>query len=430
MARTNALITLDLPQPPRSEQRSTGAQPYIGWDSLTVGPTTSGEHVTELRALQMATVFTCVSILAKSIGTLPLVVYKQTERGKIPVPDDPLQFLLGVQPNEDTPNAAAFWECYVAHLVLTGNAYAEISRNVYGDPVALWVLNPRSTQPYRDPATGKLTYRTSDGMPAGQYRILQPADVLHVPLFSHDGVLGLSPIANCREMLGASLSQDKFGAQFFANYATPSLALLTDHSVKPEDKGPMRADWEKLQGGDSRHRVAILDQGLKLEKISITPNEAQFLDSKRFSQAQIAALFGVPQHLLNSGDMVSRGSTEELQRQWLADGLQAPINRICQAIALKILPRSPGRASDYSVNFVKDLSGDTKAMAERIRTNMSTGIWTLNDGLEAQGLPTVEGGNIRTLPANFFAVDLETGKFLQPGTPTQNDETGNTLPTA
>ena len=371
--------------------------------------------------MQIATVFSAVSILAKSIGSLPVVLSKRTPKGKLPVPEHPLQYLLGSAPNDESPSAVAFWESYVGHLVLTGNAYAEIQRNGAGDPTALWILDPRQTQPWREP-NGELVYKTTQG---GQARTLAAADVLHVPLYSHDGIFGLSPITQCRELLGTTVATERFGARFFRNYATPSLVLKTDAQVLPEQKTDMRNAWERMQSGNNAHRIAILDQGLSIEKISIAPDEAQWMESQKHNRSTIAAIFGVPLHLLGDDSKLSRASTEEVNRQFYTDTLQPLIARITSAIALKILPRSPGCASDYSVDFDSSarLQGDENAQMNRVTTLRQWGITTINEQREALGYPSLGlGGNRLLTPANMNAVDADTGEVIAAAPPVVTNE--------
>jgi HK97 family phage portal protein len=173
--------------------------------------------------------------------------------------DNPLAHLLQIEPNPET-SAYSFFETLVTHTMLRGNGYGEIQRTAAGDPVALWNLDPRKTEPVRLGVNGDLAYKTWDGMGLGQTRIIAAKDMLHVVLFSWDGIQGVSPIAMLRQTLGLAIGQQKFSARLLKNNAVPAVALTIDAKMKPEDKTKMRADWEELQLGSNQGRVAILGQ--------------------------------------------------------------------------------------------------------------------------------------------------------------------------
>jgi HK97 family phage portal protein len=148
---------------------------------------------------------------------------------------------------------------------------------------------------------GTLAYKTWDGMGPGQTRIVGSGDMLHVVLFSWDGIQGVSPIAMLRQTLGLAISQQKFSARLLKNNAVPAIAITTAQKVKPEDKLKMREAWEEQQLGGSQGRVAILDQDLKIETLGLSSEDSELLASRSFSRSEIAAAFRVPASMV--GDL-------------------------------------------------------------------------------------------------------------------------------
>jgi HK97 family phage portal protein len=355
--------TLGLTQPEkRSGPLENPAVPLaVAADWMLLGggaETDAAELVNTATALQLSTVFTCVKILAESVSSLPLQLFSKTATGKTLETDHPLSYLLGQEPNPEM-DTVAWLECQMAHLVLTGNSYSQIQRDSDQNPLAIWPLNPRLTHPYRL-ANGTLVYKTEDG---GVQRTLSAKDVLHVKTFAYDGLLGISPILECKRLLGGQIAAEKMGSRLFANNATPSIVLKSVAKLKPEDKPKMRADWESLQSGSSQHRVAILDQDMSIEKLSITNQEAQFLETRQMQRADIGAIYRISSHMLGSEVRQTDANVESMNLQFVTSTLRPYLSKFESEIARKILPRTPGRNSALSVafNVAEMLRGDSAA---------------------------------------------------------------------
>ena len=361
------------------------------WGWLSGGSVSdAGELINDATAMQITTVFSCIRILAESVASLPVKLFTVTDKGRIQELNNPLHFLLSVSPNEEM-SSFTLVETLVCHLALTGNAYVQIQRGSDGAPVALWPLSPRLTMPVRLP-NGTLAYRTSDGMGGGQTRILAARDVVHVPLTSWDGLVGMSPIMQARQSLGLAVAAEKFGARLFANSAVPQLVLTTANKVKPEDKVKMRQDWEELQSRTNQHRVAVLDQDLKIEKLSITPEEAQFLETRRYTRSDIAALFRIPAHMIGELQKLSNSNTENMNLSFVVDTLRPYLSRIEAEITRKLLPRETGKVSTLTVQFdvTERLRGDYASQTAGAAVGRQWGWLSGNDVRRSLGLN--EGG--------------------------------------
>ena len=221
--------------------------------SFFMGGSTSGKRVNERTAMQMTAVYSCVRILSEAIAGLPLHVYKYNETGgKEKAVDHPLYFLLHDEPNPEM-TSFVFRETLMTHLLLWGNAYAQIIRNGKGEVVSLYPLMPDRMTVNRD-TKGQLYYEyqvSNDDAPTvkGSTVILKPSDVLHIPGLGFDGLVGYSPIAMAKNAIGMAIACEEYGAKFFANGANPSGVL--EHPGTLKDPAKVRDSWNAAFGGSS-----------------------------------------------------------------------------------------------------------------------------------------------------------------------------------
>ena len=261
-----------------------------------MGGSTSGKHVNERSAMQMTAVYACVRILSESIASLPVHLYQNQDEGsKTRAVKHPLYRILHDEPNPEM-TSFVFRETLMTHLLLWGNAYAQIIRNGKGEVIGLYPLMPNRMTVDRD-AFGKICYRyqmqDSDAHTGKSGNVtLKPSDVLHIPGLGFDGLVGYSPIAMAKNAIGLSIATEEYGARFFANGATPGGILEFPGTVKNPES--IRESWNKGFSGSNAHKVAILEEGMKYTPISISPEQAQFLETRKFQIDEIARIFRVP----------------------------------------------------------------------------------------------------------------------------------------
>jgi HK97 family phage portal protein len=253
-------------------------------------------------------------------------------------------------------------------------------------------------------------------MTTGQTRIIAAENMLHVPLTTWDGIVGMSPILQAKQTLGMAVASERFGNRFFANYAMPQMALLSKKVIKPEDKHKMRRDWERLQSGANQHRVAVIDQEMDLKVLSVTPEEAQFLEQRRYTRADIGALFKIPLHYLGDNTKLANASVEGQNLSFVVDTLRPYIVRLEAEITRKLLKREPGSEAKLTVSFdvSERLRGDSAAQAAWATAGRNGGWLSANDVRRAQGLN--EGGpelNVYLAPVNYQNAE----KLLDPAPP-------------
>lgn len=346
--------------------------------------TESGEVIDNTNALQIVTVYACVRIIAESVATLPLLMKERLATGgHRDATDQNLYYLLSTEPNPEM-SATTFFETLTGCLAFTGNGYAQIERNRFGQPVALWPLHPFKTTPKRDPQTNKIIYETTDGMLTGQSRILDAEDVLHVPLFCFDGLKGISPIDACRRTLGLSVAQEKSGARFFGNNSRPG-GLLMNKGAKMDARAlqEIKKSWEDQQGAINQGRVAVIPNGdWSYQALSISNEASQWLQSRGFSQAQIAqSVFRVPPHMVGDQAKLSGSNSEQLSIQFVQFCLQPYLRKIESEIARKLMPTMGPKANKFFVRFDENqlIRLDFKTQMEGYQAGIVGGWYSAND---------------------------------------------------
>lgn len=251
------------------------------------GGSTSGKTVTERSAMQVTAVYSCVRILAEAVAGLPLNLYRYTEDGgKEKAIEHMLYLLLHDEPNPEM-SSFVFRETLMTHLLLWGNAYAQVIRNGKGEVVALYPLIPNKIKMTVDrDERGQLYYsdqRSSDEAPTmtGSTVTLRPSGVLHIPGLGFDGLVGYSPIAMAKNAIGMAIACEEYGAKFFANGAAPGGVL--EHPGTIKDPQRVRESWQSIFGGSGNaNKIAVLEESMKYTPIGISPEQAQFLETRKF----------------------------------------------------------------------------------------------------------------------------------------------------
>ena len=370
------------------------------------GKSISGKHVNEFAAMQNATVYACCKVIAESIASLPLHVYQYKNGGKERVPKHPLYFLLHDAPNEEM-TSFVFRETLMTHLLLWGNAYAQIIRNNLGQISALYPLLPNKMSVIRND-DGEIFYkyrRLSEENPNFKEKgeiILNRQDVLHIVGLGFDGLLGHSPIAVAKNAIGLSIACEEFGSNFFANGARPSGILKTPTLIKDPEK--LRESWQSMYGGSNAGKVAILEEGMTYESISIPPEDAQFLETRKFQIAEIARIFRVPLHLLNELDHATFSNIEHQNLEFVIYTLTSWITRWEQALNKNLF--SENERGKFFVKFNVDglLRGDYQSRMQGYATARQNGWLSANDIRELENLnpiPDEDGGNLYLINGNM-----------------------------
>ena len=375
--------------------------------SFLFGQTSAGRAVNEQTAMQVTAVYACVRILAEAIAGLPLCVYRYTEDGsKEKVLDHPLYALLHDEPNPEM-TSFIFRETMMSHLLLWGNAYAQLIRNGKGEVIALYPLMPNRMTVDRD-NKGRLYYQYWRGKDEAKLSrdnivILQPSDVLHIPGLGFDGLVGYSPIAMAKNAVGMAIACEEYGAKFFANGATPGGIL--EHPGIVKDPARVRESWNAVyQGSGNAHRIAVLEEGMKYTPIGISPEQAQFLETRKFQINEIARIFRVPPHMVGDLEKSSFSNIEQQSLEFVKYTLEPWLVRWEQAMVRSLLSKS--EKEQYFIKFNVDglLRGDYESRMNGYATARQNGWMSANDIRQLENLDRIsaaEGGDLYLINGNM-----------------------------
>jgi HK97 family phage portal protein len=367
--------------------------------SFFFGGTASGKTVNERTAMQTTAVYACVRILAETIASLPLNVYRSTDNGKEKATDHQLYYLLHDEPNPEM-TSFVFRETLMSHLLLWGNAYAQIIRDGRGKVLALYPLLP-----------DRMTVdRTTDGRLYYEYRkdtgyvILRPEDILHIPGLGFDGLVGYSPIAMAKNAIGMAIATEEYGSKFFANGASPGGVL--EHPGVVKDPARIRESWNAVyQGSGNAHRIAVLEEGMKFQSIGIPPEQAQFLETRKFQTEEICRIFRVPPHLVANLDKATFSNIEHQSISFVVHTIRPWLVRLEQGMNKALL--SPSEKGRYFVGFVVDglLRGDYASRMQGYAIGIQNGFLSPNDVRTLENMNTIEHGDIYAMNGNMLKLE-------------------------
>ena len=373
-----------------------------------MGTSAAGKSVNERSAMQMTAVYACVRILSESIAGLPLHMYRYEEDGsKTKAVEHPLYHLLHDEPNPEM-TSFIFRETLMSHLLLWGNAYAQIIRNGKGDIIALYPLMPNRMKVERD-TKGQLYYEyqtmkeDAPTMKGAVYQ-LDPSEVLHVPGLGFDGLVGYSPIAMAKNAIGLAIAAEEYGSKFYANGAAPSGVL--EHPNVLKDPAKVRDSWNAAFGGSSNaHRVAVLEEGMKYTPISISPNEAQFLETRKFQIDEIARIFRVPPHMVGDLEKSSFSNIEQQSLEFVKYTLNPWVCRWEQALQRALLSDDEKGKYFFRFNVEGLLRGDYQSRMQGYATARQNGWMSANDIRELENIdriPAELGGDLYLVNGNML----------------------------
>ena len=394
--------------------------------SFLFGRTTSGRPVNERTAMQTTAVYACVRILAEAVASLPLHVYEyQDDGGKKLVHDHPLYYLLHDEPNPEM-TSFVFRETLMSHLLIWGNAYAQIIRDGAGRVLGLYPLLPDKMEVQRDDK-GNIYYvysRNSDENPTfkeyGNIK-LKAEDVLHIPGLGFDGLIGYSPIAMAKNAVGMTLACEEYGASFFANGANPGGVL--EHPGVLKDPSKVRESWNSVYRGVSNaHKIAVLEEGMKYQQIGIPPEEAQFLETRKFQINEIARLYRIPPHMVGDLDKSSFSNIEQQSLEFVKYTLDPWVIRWEQSLQRSLL--LPGEKGKYFIKLNVDglLRGDYQSRMNGYAVGRQNGWFSANDIREMENMnpiPDEKGGNLYLINGAMTKL-ADAGAFAKTDTGQQN----------
>lgn len=380
----------------------------VGGRQFYFGRSSAGKNVSERTALQTTAVYACVRILSETIASLPLHTYKYTEDAGSPCGSKekdythPLYYLLHDEPNDEM-TSFAFRETLMSHLLIYGNAYAQIIRDGRGRVLSLYPLLPDKMRV--DRGVNKQIYYTYSSDEEGQIP-LRKEEVLHIPGLGYDGLVGYSPIAMTKNAVGLSIAAEEYGSKFFANGANPGGVL--EHPGQLKDPERVRDSWNSVYGGSNNsNRVAVLEEGLSFKSISIPPEQAQFLETRKFQVNEICRIFRVPPHMVADLEKSSFSNIEQQSLDFVVNTVRPWLVRWEQAIGQKLL--LPNEKGKTFVKFNVDglLRGDFQSRMTGYSIARQNGWMSADDIRELENmnkLPKGKGGDKYLVNGNMVPI--------------------------
>ena len=359
--------------------------------------TYTGRRVSPAMAMKLTAVFGCVRVLSESVGMLPCFLYQSTDSGRVKAPKEKLYSLLYTAPN-DYMTPQEFWEYLIASLCLRGNFYA-YKVKALGEIVELLPLLPDNVQPKLDENWNPVYQVT---FPDGSRDVLSQDEIWHVRTFTMDSLVGLSPISYARQTIGLGLATEEHGARLFSNGAVSSGVLQTDQALTNEAYTRLKETFqEQHQGLSNAHKPMILEMGLKWNQISMSAEDAQFLETRKFQLEEICRIFRVPLHMLQNTDRATFNNIENLGMGFVNYSLVPYLTRIEQRINVGLVNREKRGQFYAKFNVGALLRGDMKSRYESYATGINWGILSPNECRDLEERNPREGGDVYLTPMNM-----------------------------
>jgi len=380
------------------------------------GKTRSGAKVSEFSAMQLAVVWCCIKVIAEDIASLPLHLYKRLPNGgKKRAVDHPLYTLLHDQPNPEM-TAFSFRESYAQHILSWGNGYAEkvYGRGLVGRNVVeqLWPITPNRVTPKRDDKK-QLVYKIT--LSNGDSPVVLPKRlILHTPGLGFDGITGYSTIAFFRQCIGLGMALEEYAELYFGNGTHPSAIVTHPNQVK--DKAAMREALTEVYGGlGNAHRLMLLEDNMKFEKVGIPNDEAQFLESRKYSNVDIGTrIYRLPPQMYGEYDKASTyASAEQFAIDYVTKTLRAWLVRLEQSYNMNLLAPDERREYFWEHNAEGLLRGDAQSRGEFYQKLFAVGGITPNQVAEIENWnPIGPEGDRRFVPLNMIPLE-DAGKDVK-----------------
>lgn len=379
-------------------------------------PARIGANVTPDTAMQLSAVYACVRVHTNAVSTLPFQMYRRKANGgKQQIRNHWLYRLFAKRPNA-YQNPMEFRAMMHGHLELRGNAFAYIVSNRKGEVTDLHPIHPDrvTIEMLSDAADGGLNWRYRVKNRDGSETIIARSEMFHIKGLSSDGIVGYSPIAIARKLLGTGLAAQDYGIRYFENDSAPTSGILKHptHFKDKEQRETFRETWQETQSGANRGRVAVLEFGVEYVPPPVISNaDAQFIETKKQTRSEIASMFDVPPHMIGDLDRATFSNIEQQAIDYVTNRLRSRL--VCWEEAIKYTFLDP-EDDDLHVRFdvLELMRGDMAARAAYINTCVTNGTMTRNEGRIMEDREPLDGLDEPLMMANMIPVS-EAGEEEQ-----------------
>ncbi len=366
--------------------------------ALHEGRSASGVSVTQSSALSSSAVFASIRILAETLASLPLLTYEQEGKAKHRAQDFYLYPILHDEPNE-LMTSVEFIETLQGHLAGWGNAYCWIDYDEVGKINELWPLNPAMMLENKMVNKERFYHYQTPDMRMNWYK---GVNVWHLRGLGGDGLNGYSVIGMMRQAIGLGMAAEEFGARFFGNDARPGMVLEHPGTLSDEAHKNLKASWgEEHEGLSKSHKIAILEEGLKIHEVGIPPEDAQFLETRKFQVTEIARAFRIPPHLLADLDRATFSNIEQQSLEFVIYTMMPWIVRWEKSIRQNLMLKA--EKERYYAKFLLAglLRGDTQSRYQAYAIARQNGWLSANDIRELEDMNPIDGGDVYLIPLNM-----------------------------
>ena len=406
---------------------SDGTEDSELYSMLTGGESSkssSGVRVNRIKALNLAEVWRAVSLISSDVARIPLEVLRRSGAGKEVMKEHPAWGLLRKRPHPFY-NYFTWKQTAAAHVLMHGNHYSLIDRNLRGDPVALLILDPQHT--WWEVIGGELWYNTYIPDTQQLFRV-DPSRIVHFMNLSYDGRAGYSVLSLAADSFGFGLAARDFGARFFSNGARPSIILKHPGKLSETAKSNLRESWERLYSGtQNAHRTAVVEEGMEAQTIGQNAEESQLLESREFTVREIANWFCVPPHKLGDPTKTSYNSLEQENEAYLNESLDSRLVMMEAELESKLLTQAEQNSDDFRIEFNRDaivrIDLRTRTEVQTILSN--NGMLNLDEVRSQNNMPPLPDGlgqHFR-IPANIITLGVD-----RPGVDGGDDATNGETP--
>lgn len=368
--------------------------------------TASGIRINENTSMQIPAVYGAVRVLSDAVSSLPLGVFEKTDSGAKQLDAHPVNKLLAFAPNR--LQTSTYWrETKMGHTLLWGNGYSFIDRGkIDGTPIALLPIMPNRVEPELQTDGVTLIYRVDSTT------LFDSSEIIHLPAFGFDGLKGKSPIQWHKENIGLAAAQQQFGANFFGNAATPNGVLEHPGKLGEPALENVRKSWQKNNGGvGNTGKTVILEEGMKYAPISIPPDQAQYLESRRFSVEDIARIFNIPQHKLGGMEAATFSNITQQDLDFVKYSVRPWLVKFEDELERKLLTEQEREAGMFiKFDMSELLRADPITRANVNRAMLERGALSANEWRADEGRNAIDGGDEFVILSNLQDADLSAPK--------------------
>lgn len=381
----------------------------IGTGRNLGSPPLSGVAVTPDTALTFTAVLAAHLTISTDVATLPLDVVRTRKSGARELATDhDLYAILRDDPNDEL-DGFRFRQTLMGHTLGWGNSFSEIERDFSGRPLKLHLLPPRESETKADrDDRNRLVYRVNNCSDE-----LSPRDVLHVAGLGYDGITGYTPIGLARQAIGLGMAIEHYAAAFYGNAASPKGALKHPKRLSKEARENLRESFERVHAGPANaHRLAILEEGMEWQAFSISPEDAQYLESRRFQVLEICRIYRIPPHKIGDFSEAHLANLEAANLDYLMTTLAPWLTSIESQGNKKLLTRAE-RAAGLSIvhDMTALMRGNMAARSAFYQIMRNVGAYSVNDILRAEGMnPLGPEGDTHLAPLSNSTLEAQAAQ--------------------